>query len=43
MLELIKYVVNQFAENPDEIEYLVEEKGNKRISDHRKDLHRRNR
>ncbi|MBR2336682.1 MAG: KH domain-containing protein [Clostridia bacterium] len=28
MLELIKYVVNQFAENPDEIEYLVEEKGN---------------
>ena len=28
MLELIKYVVNQFAENPNEVEYLVEEKGN---------------
>lgn len=28
MLELIKYVVNQFAENPDEIEYVVEDKGN---------------
>ncbi|MBR2385141.1 MAG: KH domain-containing protein [Clostridia bacterium] len=28
MLELIKYVVNQFAENPSEVEYLVEEKGN---------------
>ncbi len=26
MLELIKYVVNQFAENPNEVEYLVEEK-----------------
>ena len=28
MLELIKYVVNQFTENPSEVEYLVEEKGN---------------
>ena len=28
MLELIKYVVNQFAENPDEVEYKVEDKGN---------------
>lgn len=28
MLELIKYVVNQFAENPDEVEYVVEDKGN---------------
>ena len=28
MLELIKYVVNQFAENPNEVEYLVEDKGN---------------
>ena len=28
MLELIKYVVNQFAENPSEVEYLVEDKGN---------------
>ena len=26
MLELIKYVVNQFAENPNEVEYLVEDK-----------------
>ncbi len=26
MLELIKYVVNQFAESPDEVEYKVEEK-----------------
>ena len=28
MLELINYVVNQFAENPDDIEYVVEDKGN---------------
>ena len=28
MLELIKYVVNQFAENQNEVEYLVEDKGN---------------
>ena len=28
MLELIKYVVNQFAENPNEVEYQVEDKGN---------------
>ena len=28
MLELIKYIVNQFAENPDLVEYKVEEKGN---------------
>ena len=28
MLELIKYVVNQFAENPNEVEYVVEDKGN---------------
>ena len=28
MLELIKYVVNQFAENSDEVEYLVDDKGN---------------
>ena len=28
MLELIKYVVNQFAENPNEVDYVVEEKGN---------------
>ena len=27
MLELIKYVVNRFAEKKDEIEYIVEEKG----------------
>ena len=27
MLELIKYVVNQFAENQDKVEYLVEDKG----------------
>ena len=27
MLELIKYIVNQFAEKQDEIEYIVEEKG----------------
>ena len=26
MLELIKYVVNQFAENQDKVEYLVEDK-----------------
>lgn len=26
MLELIKYVVNQFAEYPDAVEYVVEEK-----------------
>ncbi len=28
MLELIKYIVNQFAENPDNAQYEVEEKGN---------------
>ena len=28
MLELIKYIVNQFAENPNEVEYVVEDKGN---------------
>ena len=28
MLDLIKYIVNQFAENPDAAEYVVEEKGN---------------
>jgi len=28
MLELVKYIVNQFAEKPDEIEYAVEENGN---------------
>lgn len=28
MLELIKYIVEQFAENKDEIEYVVNEKGN---------------
>ena len=28
MLDLIKYIVNQFAENPDEVEYVVEDKGN---------------
>ncbi len=27
MLELIKYIVSQFAEKQDEIEYIVEEKG----------------
>lgn len=27
MLELIKYIVNQFAENPETAEYNVEEKG----------------
>ena len=27
MLELIKYIVNQFAEHPETAEYLVEEKG----------------
>ena len=27
MLELIKYIVGQFAEKQDEIEYIVEEKG----------------
>ena len=27
MLELIKYIVNQFAEKPDYVEYLTEEKG----------------
>ena len=25
MLDLIKYIVNQFAENPDEVEYVVED------------------
>lgn len=28
MLDLIKYIVNTFAETPDEAEYLVEETGN---------------
>ncbi len=28
MLELVKYVVNQFAENKDEVEFLQEEKEN---------------
>ena len=28
MLELIKYIVNRFAEKQDEIEYRVEENGN---------------
>ncbi|MBE5742553.1 MAG: KH domain-containing protein [Clostridiales bacterium] len=28
MLELIKYIVNQFAENPETAEYKVEENGN---------------
>lgn len=28
MLELIKYIVNRFAEKQDEIEYKVEENGN---------------
>ncbi len=27
MLEIIKYVVNQFADRPDDVEYKVEEKG----------------
>ena len=27
MLELIKYIVTQFAEKPDDVEYLTEEKG----------------
>ena len=27
MLELIKYIVSSFAENPDDVEYIVEEKG----------------
>ena len=27
MLDLIKYIVSQFAEKQDEIEYIVEEKG----------------
>ena len=27
MLELIKYIVTQFAEKPDDVEYLAEEKG----------------
>ncbi len=27
MLDLIKYIVGNFAENPDEAEYVVEEKG----------------
>ena len=26
MLDMIKYIVNQFAQKPDEIEYIVEEK-----------------
>lgn len=28
MLDLIKYIVNQFAENPDDVEYVVDENGN---------------
>ena len=28
MLDMIKYIVNQFAQKPDEIEYIVEEKEN---------------
>jgi hypothetical protein len=28
MLDLVKYVVNQFAENKDEVEFLTEEKDN---------------
>lgn len=28
MLDLIKYIVGHFVENPDEVEYLEEEKGN---------------
>ncbi|MBO4262812.1 MAG: KH domain-containing protein [Clostridia bacterium] len=28
MLDLIKYIVSNFAERPDEVEYAVEEKGN---------------
>lgn len=28
MLELVKYIIAQFAEKPDEIEYKVEEKEN---------------
>ena len=28
MLELVKYVVSQFAEHKDQVEYLVEEKNN---------------
>ena len=28
MLELIKFITEQFAEKPDKIQYLVEEKGN---------------
>ena len=28
MLDLIKYIVNTFAETPDEAEYIVEETGN---------------
>lgn len=28
MLELVKFIVNQFAESPDEIEYEVVENGN---------------
>lgn len=27
MLDLIKYIVNQFAEKPENVEYLTEEKG----------------
>ena len=27
MLDLIKYIVNQFAEKPEDVEYLTEEKG----------------
>ena len=28
MLDMIKFIVGQFAENPDEAEYVVEENGN---------------
>ncbi len=28
MLDLIKYIVNHFVENPDDVEYVTEENGN---------------
>ena len=28
MLDLIKYIINHFADNPENVEYVVEEKGN---------------
>ncbi len=31
MLELIKYIVNSFAEKQDEVQYIVEEKGDNTI------------